>query len=323
MTAASMTAPGIQRRSNACAASKAHQIRALCYEWVRQGMVAEVCADGVGLAVRTAQVATMLAFAADIGVTPGRVFELPDRVSADWVVGMLAAPRQVRLGWPDGARPDGAAWVKVDDPVRVLSRFGYRGSRGWAFEALGGDSATGVIRGALAAAGHLSREGVRIVCPSPEIAATMMTLLQRVGIAVAKPLPAGVGDVIIARTGVGAALKTLGLPGTAAAYGQLLDAELAAKAVAYTTVLVDHNAARARAAANAEADRIAALGDLDGYELPQHLRQAAQVRRDHRDLNYSQAGAVLGISKDTFTGRIRRFWLAIETLTAVSRGQIA
>jgi pimeloyl-ACP methyl ester carboxylesterase len=77
-------------------------------------------------------------------------------------------------------------------------------------------------------------------------------------------------------------------------------------------------AARARAAANAEADRIAALGDLDAYELPQHLRQAAQVRRGHRDLNYSQAGAVLGISKDVFTGRIRRFWRAIDTA-----GQIA
>jgi hypothetical protein len=51
--------------------------------------------------------------------------------------------------------------------------------------------------------------------------------------------------------------------------------------------------------------------------------QAAQVRRDHRDLNYTQAGAVLGISKDTFTGRIRRYWLAIGTLTAVRRGQIA
>jgi hypothetical protein len=326
-TPASLKMPGMQRRSRSAAVLEADRLRALRYERVRQAMVAELCAPGVRPGVGAAQVAATLAFA-DIGATPGQVFELPDRVTACWVIRMLLAPRQVRLGRPgDGTS---RVWVQVDDPVRVLSRFGYGGGRSWVLGGLGRDAATGAIRGAIAAAGHLTREGLRITCPSPQIAVTMMALLERVGVTVEKPRRGGV-DVIIAWTGACAAMSSLRLSGAAAAYGRLLNAELAAeqaaraaaaavKAARYKAVLLEHNTARARVAADAEPERIAALGDLDAYELPEQLRRAAEVRRDHRGLNYSQADAVLAISKDVFTGRIRRFWRAIDTFTA---GQIA
>ncbi|MEB3022988.1 MULTISPECIES: hypothetical protein [Mycolicibacter] len=89
--------------------------------------------------------------------------------------------------------------------------------------------------------------------------------------------------------------------------------------------LIATNESRAQLAAVAEADRIAALGNLDAYEVAQPLRAAAEVRRDHRSLTYRQAAALLGISKDTFIGRVRRFWQAIDAASAAAhyRGQLS
>jgi hypothetical protein len=284
------------------------------YEGTRRVLVTELCSGGVGLAVRNVQLGALLAFAADVGASAARVFELPDTDIASWVVRTIGAPKQVRVGRPGSATE--RAWVQVDDPVRVLSRFGYRGGR-WT---LGGPGdAVGTLRGAIGTAGQFTREGVRISCPSPRSAVTAVELLERVGITAERP---GGVEVVIAWTAVCAALSRLGLPATAAAYGRVLDAEFTAehaavvvKAAAYKAVLRDCNTDRAQVAAATEADRIASLGDLSVYGLPKHLHRVAEIRRDHRDLNYSQAAAVLGVSKDTFTGRIRRFWQAIDTAT--------
>ncbi|WP_133055968.1 helix-turn-helix domain-containing protein [Mycolicibacter longobardus] len=83
--------------------------------------------------------------------------------------------------------------------------------------------------------------------------------------------------------------------------------------------LVAQNESRAQRAADREAERIAALGDLTAYGVAQPLRAAAEVRRDHRSLTYRQAGALLGVSKDTFAGRVRRFWQAIDAAPTPSR----
>ncbi len=77
-------------------------------------------------------------------------------------------------------------------------------------------------------------------------------------------------------------------------------------------VFSSQNAARAAAAAAAEAGRLQVLGDLAEYRLPPELLAAVEFRRDHPGLTLAQSGAELGVTKDVFTGRLRRAWKAID-----------
>jgi len=77
-------------------------------------------------------------------------------------------------------------------------------------------------------------------------------------------------------------------------------------------VFSSQNAARAAAAAAAEAGRLQVLGDLAEYRLPPELLAAVEFRRDHPRLTLAQSGAELGVTKDVFTGRLRRAWKAID-----------
>ncbi|WP_100475658.1 helix-turn-helix domain-containing protein [Mycobacteroides abscessus] len=77
-------------------------------------------------------------------------------------------------------------------------------------------------------------------------------------------------------------------------------------------VLTKNNAARAQAAAATEAAWIADLGDLSTYRLSERLQQAAELRRDHPDLSYTQLAGKMGITKHAFTGLIRRFRVEIK-----------
>ncbi|OHU47256.1 hypothetical protein BKG82_26745 [Mycobacteroides chelonae] len=71
---------------------------------------------------------------------------------------------------------------------------------------------------------------------------------------------------------------------------------------------VKANNVRARRAAAAESTRIAELGDLENYDIPAHLRAAAEARRDHPDQSFTYIAELLGVSKHVYSGRIRRFW---------------
>ncbi|WP_272937905.1 helix-turn-helix domain-containing protein [Mycolicibacterium wolinskyi] len=72
-------------------------------------------------------------------------------------------------------------------------------------------------------------------------------------------------------------------------------------------ILAEANSARAKAAAAVEAQWIMDLGDLSEYDLPPHVRQAAELRRHHPELSYRQLADQMGITKDAFAGLLRRF----------------
>ncbi len=80
-----------------------------------------------------------------------------------------------------------------------------------------------------------------------------------------------------------------------------------------------YNAARARHAASTDADKIATLGDLTQYGLPTVLRESAELRRAHPELSLSELGARLGVTKDVYAGRMRRFWTAVRKQTDQAR----
>ncbi|MFV8160648.1 helix-turn-helix domain-containing protein [Mycobacterium sp. 134] len=74
-----------------------------------------------------------------------------------------------------------------------------------------------------------------------------------------------------------------------------------------------HNAARARLAASLDARRIAQLGDLNQYKgLSEELRQCAQLRCAHPELSLGELAERLGMTKNVFAGRMRRFWSVID-----------
>lgn len=75
------------------------------------------------------------------------------------------------------------------------------------------------------------------------------------------------------------------------------------------------NAARASCAAATEAQRIHALGDLARFDLTPDCLAVLQFRRDHPHLTLAQSAGRLGVTKDVFTGRLRRSWLTIENQT--------
>lgn len=72
------------------------------------------------------------------------------------------------------------------------------------------------------------------------------------------------------------------------------------------------NQARARASSAAAAAKLDSLGDITGIKVPQVLREAAQMRRAYPEASYAELGARLGVSKDVYAGRLRRFWVLVE-----------
>ncbi len=74
------------------------------------------------------------------------------------------------------------------------------------------------------------------------------------------------------------------------------------------------SASQARVAGRRDAKALAALGDLNTLDVPTSYVLVAQARRDHPDMSISQLGELLGMSKDSVSGVLRRFWRAVEVL---------
>ncbi|RIT36744.1 hypothetical protein D2E76_15905 [Mycobacteroides abscessus] len=75
--------------------------------------------------------------------------------------------------------------------------------------------------------------------------------------------------------------------------------------------LANNNTARAQAAAAIEAQWISELGDLSAYSLPPHMQRAAELRRDHPTLAYTQLADKMGITKHAYAGLIRRLRIKV------------
>lgn len=85
----------------------------------------------------------------------------------------------------------------------------------------------------------------------------------------------------------------------------------------------ESNSARARAAGAVEALWIAELGDLTRYGVSPRVLEAVELRRDNPQLTYAQLGDKMGVTKDAYSGMIRRFRTAVNRGTAGDRRRIA
>lgn len=292
-------------------------------ERIRRLMVVELGAPAQNHKLRLAQLSTVLAFSWRQGPR-GRVdFSLPDLVTAHWAVKMVAAPKYCRLSPPD---PGGRCGLQVDSAQRVLARLGYRPGSPWTFGGEGRPGAIGGLRGALAAAGKLTSQGIRISCVDRRQAFALCAYAERLEI------PARQDGLIVAidSESVVDGLNVLQLPRTALAVGenfqcatwQALAAvpgktEQVREKSEYQSPNLNTNDNRAQRTAAIEVARLLELGDLSGYTVSEPLRQAAELRRDNPNLlAYSELAAHAGMSKHMLTSRLRRFWQAIEKQSA-------
>lgn len=260
-------------------------------------------------AQRRARVAGVMGCVDTVNGSGGAVtYGFVDRRLAEWCRAVIAAPRAVRTD-VHGDR----IWMTVHRPREVLARFGYVAPHRWGI-GLDSDSTKGFLQGVLAATASFSGAGMTVGGRDHGLARVITEKLGDLGLT-AGPMRSTQAAITIPPGQVQPVLARLHAPQTGYAYLGLRTEQH--EQSPHTTDAPRQqslvNACRSQRAAAAEAQRIRALGDLNAYELKSRWRQAAELRRDRAGLSYQDLAEVLGVSKSTYTGLLRRFWSAVET----------
>jgi DNA-binding protein WhiA len=170
-----------------------------------------------------------------------------------------------------------------------------------------------VWRGAFLAAGSLSEPGrsaaLEISCPSPEAAMALVGAAHRLGIPAKAREVRGVPRVVV-REGeaIRTALLEMGAVRTAAEWDQLRQRREVRAGVNRLVNFDDANLRRSAQAAVAACARVERALEILGDEVPDHLREAGDLRLAHRDASLDDLGhhADPPLTKDAVAGRIRR-----------------
>ncbi|NTW40508.1 MAG: DNA-binding protein WhiA [Cellulomonadaceae bacterium] len=280
------------------------------------------------ISCRKAEVSATLRFAGGLHIISGRIV-----IEAELDTGIAARRlRQAILevyGHPSdvvvvtgGALRRGTRYVVrvVRDGESLARQTGLLDNRGRPVRGLppqvvsaGVGEAEAAWRGAFLAHGSLTEPGrsaaLEVTCPGPEAALALVGAARRLGIAAKAREVRGVDRVVI-RDGdaIGAMLTRLGahdavmvweerrmrreVRGTANRLANFDDANL-------------RRSARAAVAAGARVERaFAILGD----DLPEHLREAGELRLAHKQASLEELGQLADppLTKDAVAGRIRR-----------------
>ena len=192
--------------------------------------------------------------------------------------------------------------------------------------ASGKDEAAAVWRGAFLARGSLLEPGrsssLEITCPGPEVALAMVGLARKLGATVRSKEVRG-SDRVTARDSeaISALIRALGAPATHVAWEQRRERREARGSANRLANFDDANlrrSARAAVAAGARVERgFAILGD----DVPDHLRQAGELRIQYKQASLEELGKHTDppLTKDAVAGRIRRL-LAMADKVAHERG---
>ena len=181
-------------------------------------------------------------------------------------------------------------------------------------------------RGAFLAHGSLTEPGrsssLEVTCPGPEAALALVGAARRIGISAKAREVRGVDRVVI-RDGdaIGAMLTRIGAHDAVLAWEERrMRREVRATANRLAN-FDDANLRRsARAAVTAGARGARAL-EILGAEIPEHLREAGQLRLEHKQASLEELGALAQppMTKDAVAGRIRRL-LAMADKRAADLG---
>jgi DNA-binding protein WhiA len=176
-----------------------------------------------------------------------------------------------------------------------------------------GCDAVAAWRGAFLAHGSLTEPGrsssLEVTCPGPEAALALVGAARRLGISAKAREVRGVDRVVI-RDGdaISQLLARLGAPETLLAWEERRmrrEVRATANRLANFDDANLRRSARAAVAAGARVDRaLEILGD----EIPDHLRQAGELRMTHKQASLEELGQLHDpvLTKDAIAGRIRR-----------------
>jgi DNA-binding protein WhiA len=168
-------------------------------------------------------------------------------------------------------------------------------------------------RGAFLAHGSLTEPGrsssLEITCPGPEAALALVGAARRLGIT-AKSREVRNIDRVFLKDGdaIGAMLTKLGAHESVLAWEERrMRREVRATANRLAN-FDDANLRRSARAAVAASARVARAIEILGPEIPDHLREAGQLRISHGQASLEELGslAVPPMTKDAIAGRIRR-----------------
>jgi DNA-binding protein WhiA len=168
-------------------------------------------------------------------------------------------------------------------------------------------------RGAFLAHGSLTEPGrssaLEITCPGPEAALALVGAARRLDIQAKAREVRGVDRVVI-RDGdtIGAMLTRLGAHDAVLAWEERrMRREVRATANRLAN-FDDANLRRSARAAVAAGARVARALEILGEDVPEHLREAGQLRVEHKQASLEELGQLAQpqMTKDAVAGRIRR-----------------
>lgn len=192
--------------------------------------------------------------------------------------------------------------------------------------AAGKDEAAAVWRGAFLARGSLLEPGrsssLEITCPGPEVALAMVGLARKLGAVVRSKEVRG-SDRVTARDSeaISALIRALGAPNTHLAWEQRRERREARGSANRLANFDDANLRRSARAAVAAGARVERAFAILGDDVPDHLRQAGELRMKFKQASLEELGKHTDppLTKDAVAGRIRRL-LAMADKVAHERG---
>ncbi len=168
-------------------------------------------------------------------------------------------------------------------------------------------------RGAFLAHGSLTEPGrssaLEITCPGPEAALALVGSARRLGIAAKAREVRGVDRVVI-RDGdaISAMLIRLGAQETVLVWEERRARREVRGTANRLANFDDANLRRSARAAVAAGARVERAFEILGSDLPDHLRQAGELRLAHKQASLEELGQLADppLTKDAVAGRIRR-----------------
>ena len=168
-------------------------------------------------------------------------------------------------------------------------------------------------RGAFLAHGSLTEPGrsaaLEVTCPGPEAALALVGAARRLGIASKAREVRGVDRVVI-RDGdaIGAMLTRLGAHDAVMVWEERRMRREVRGTANRLANFDDANLRRSARAAVAASARVERAFEILAEELPEHLREAGELRLAHKQASLEELGALADppLTKDAVAGRIRR-----------------
>lgn len=277
---------------------------------------------------RKAEVSSLLRFAGGLHIVSGRIV-----VEAEIDTGVVARRLKISIAEiyghqsevvviaPGGLRRTQRYVVRVVREGESLARqAGLLDNRGRPVRGLppqvvagGTEESAAAWRGAFLAHGSLTEPGrsssLEITCPGPEAALALVGAARRLGVQSKAREVRGV-DRVVVRDGeaISQLLVAMGAPETAGVW----DERRARREVRGTANRLanfdDANLRRSARAAVAAGARVERAFEILGEDLPEHLREAGELRLAHKQASLEELGQLADppLTKDAVAGRIRR-----------------